>query len=213
MRVEPGCVLDDLNHHVRPHGLSFAPDISTANRATIGGMIANNSSGTHSLIHGKTIDHVLELTVLLADGSVVEMKPLDDAGWKEKCRQENLEGAGYRLVRRDGQRPDIQGGQLPVTREEPLKCELVDFVSAVRDRRPPRVTGEDGRRACAEVGERSGAEKSEPEQKRAARREAMPERETAKPAGARKGKHRTFFSCSRDRRHRKSLRRPETSSY
>jgi FAD/FMN-containing dehydrogenase/Fe-S oxidoreductase len=70
-RVEPGCVLDDLNQHVKPHGLQFAPDISTANRATIGGMVANNSSGTHSIIHGKTIDHVLELTVLLADGRVV----------------------------------------------------------------------------------------------------------------------------------------------
>ena len=55
---------------LKPHGLQFAPDISTANRATIGGMIANNSSGTHSVIHGKTIDHVLELQVVLADGSV-----------------------------------------------------------------------------------------------------------------------------------------------
>jgi predicted dehydrogenase len=56
---------------------------------------------------------------------------------------------GYRLVRRDGERPDIQGGQLPVTREEPLKRELEDFVSAVRDRRQPLVTGDAGRRALA----------------------------------------------------------------
>jgi predicted dehydrogenase len=56
---------------------------------------------------------------------------------------------GYRLVRRDGKRPDIQGGQLPVTREEPLKRELEDFVSAVRDRRQPLVTGDAGRRALA----------------------------------------------------------------
>ena len=75
VRVRPGCVLDDLNQRVRPAGLQFAPDISTANRATIGGMIANNSSGTHSIIHGKTIDHVLELTVLLADGSVMDARP------------------------------------------------------------------------------------------------------------------------------------------
>jgi predicted dehydrogenase len=54
---------------------------------------------------------------------------------------------GYRLVRRDGQRPDIQGGQLPVAREEPLKRELEDFVAAVRDRRSPLVTAEDGVRA------------------------------------------------------------------
>jgi predicted dehydrogenase len=54
---------------------------------------------------------------------------------------------GYRLVRRDGERPAIQGGKLPVTREEPLKRELEDFVRAVREQRPPLVTGEDGLRA------------------------------------------------------------------
>ena len=54
---------------------------------------------------------------------------------------------GYRLLRREGQRPEIQGGKLPVTREEPLKRELTDFVRAVREKRRPVVTGEDGRRA------------------------------------------------------------------
>ena len=54
---------------------------------------------------------------------------------------------GYRLLRREGQRPEIQGGKLPVTREEPLKRELTDFVRAVREKRKPVVTGEDGRRA------------------------------------------------------------------
>ena len=56
---------------------------------------------------------------------------------------------GYRLKRRDGQRPEIQGGQLPVAREEPLKREIEDFVGAVRDKRAPLVSGEDGRRALA----------------------------------------------------------------
>ncbi len=56
---------------------------------------------------------------------------------------------GYRLKRREGQRPEIQGGKLPVTREEPLKRELEDFVRAVRDRRRPLVNGDDGRRALA----------------------------------------------------------------
>jgi len=56
---------------------------------------------------------------------------------------------GYRLKRREGQRPEIQGGQLPVTREEPLKREIEDFVGAVRDKRAPLVSGEDGRRALA----------------------------------------------------------------
>jgi predicted dehydrogenase len=56
---------------------------------------------------------------------------------------------GYRLVRRDGERPDIQGGQLPIARDEPLRRELADFVAAVRDRRPPLVTADAGRRALA----------------------------------------------------------------
>jgi FAD/FMN-containing dehydrogenase/Fe-S oxidoreductase len=99
-RVEPGCVLDDLNAAAKPLGLQFAPDISTSNRATIGGMVANNSSGTHSVIHGKTIDHVLELTVLLADGSTVKLRPLDDAGLEAKCRQSDLEGRCHAVVRR-----------------------------------------------------------------------------------------------------------------
>ena len=65
VRVEPGCVLDDLNRALKPHRLLFAPDVSTSNRATIGGMIANNSSGARSVLYGKTIDHVLELKTVL----------------------------------------------------------------------------------------------------------------------------------------------------
>jgi FAD/FMN-containing dehydrogenase/Fe-S oxidoreductase len=99
-RVQPGCVLDDLNHEVRPLGLQFAPDISTANRATIGGMVANNSSGARSVIYGKTIDHVLELKVVLADGSVVNCGPLDGRALDTKCSQPDLEGSCYRVVRR-----------------------------------------------------------------------------------------------------------------
>ena len=99
-RVQPGCVLDDLNLHVRPHGLQFAPDISTSNRATVGGMIANNSSGTHSVIHGKTGDHVLELKVLLADGTRAHLRPLDEAKLRAACARRDLEGEAYRLVRR-----------------------------------------------------------------------------------------------------------------
>jgi FAD/FMN-containing dehydrogenase/Fe-S oxidoreductase len=99
-RVEPGCVLDDLNLALKPHGLQFAPDISTSNRATIGGMIANNASGTHSIIHGKTLDHVLKLRVLLSDGSATNVEPLGPAELAARTGQQNLEGEGYRLIRR-----------------------------------------------------------------------------------------------------------------
>jgi FAD/FMN-containing dehydrogenase len=66
-RVEPGIVLDELNAQLAPLGLRFAPDISTASRATIGGMMSNNSCGARSVLYGKTIDHVLEQTVVLSD--------------------------------------------------------------------------------------------------------------------------------------------------
>src|SRR5262249_36945976 len=80
--------------------LQFAPDISTSNRATLGGMVANNSSGTHSVIHGKTIDHVLELKVLLADGRTLHARPLTDAELRAKLSQRDLEGEAYRTVSR-----------------------------------------------------------------------------------------------------------------
>lgn len=97
-RVQPGCVLDDLNHHVRPLGLQFAPDISTSNRATIGGMIANNSSGTHSLIHGKTIDHVEELYVVLADGTKIYTLEVFDRELHQFLQATGREADCYRLV-------------------------------------------------------------------------------------------------------------------
>ncbi len=77
VRVEPGIVLDELNAQLAPMGLRFAPDISTASRATIGGMMANNSSGARSVLYGKTIDHVIEMEVALSDGSVVTFKEID----------------------------------------------------------------------------------------------------------------------------------------
>src|SRR6478752_1485715 len=75
-RVEPGVVLDELNAQLAPLGLRFAPDISTASRATIGGMMANNSAGARSVLYGKTIDHVLEQEVMLADGSVAHFREI-----------------------------------------------------------------------------------------------------------------------------------------
>ena len=99
VRVEPGVVLAELNQHLQPHGLQLPLDLSTANRATIGGMVANNSSGTRSIIYGTTIDYVMELKVLLADGSVVTMGPLEPSELEAKYRQTELEGAIYRRVR------------------------------------------------------------------------------------------------------------------
>src|SRR3954447_12234921 len=94
-RIEPGVVLDELNAHLQPLRLRFAPDISTASRATVGGMVANNSSGARSVLYGKTIDHVLELTVALSDGSVVQFREIPRG---ESPQGETLEAACYRTV-------------------------------------------------------------------------------------------------------------------
>jgi FAD/FMN-containing dehydrogenase/Fe-S oxidoreductase len=100
VRVEPGIVLDDLNAVLKPYGLWLPLDISTSDRATIGGMISNNSSGTRSVVYGKTLDYVLELTAVLADGSVVEMRPLAEPELSAKCAQPDREGDCCRTVRR-----------------------------------------------------------------------------------------------------------------
>ena len=69
VRVQPGVIRDDLNHYLRPFGLFFGPETSTANRAMIGGMVGNNSCGLHSIVWGSVRENLLELNVLLSDGS------------------------------------------------------------------------------------------------------------------------------------------------
>ena len=98
-RVEPGIVLDELNAALRPHALRFAPDISTASRATLGGMMANNSAGARSVIYGKTIDHVLEQQVVLSDGSLVHFGPVDADTFAARSLGDSLEARCYREVR------------------------------------------------------------------------------------------------------------------
>ena len=100
--VEPGIVLDELNAHLKPHRLHLPLDLSTSNRATIGGMIANNSAGTRSVIYGKTIDYVESLEVVLADGSIAHLGPLAGGDLQAKLARQDREGAAYRTVQRLG---------------------------------------------------------------------------------------------------------------
>ena len=74
VRVQPGVVRDELNTELKPFGLHFAPDPATGNRANIGGMIGTNSSGVRSIVYGKTIDHVLEVKLLLSTGEIIHCK-------------------------------------------------------------------------------------------------------------------------------------------
>ncbi len=80
-RVQPGVVRDELNAEIAKHGLLFAPDPATASRANIGGMVGNNSSGTKSIIWGKTVDHVLETKLLLSNGDVVSFQDETKEEW------------------------------------------------------------------------------------------------------------------------------------
>lgn len=98
--VQPGVVRDQLNVVVKEYGLHFAPDPATTSRATIGGMIANNSSGTKSIKYGKTIDHILGLKVLLMDGTLLYLDELTLEGYEAKCIQNNREGEIYRSFRK-----------------------------------------------------------------------------------------------------------------
>jgi FAD/FMN-containing dehydrogenase/Fe-S oxidoreductase len=96
--VEAGVVQDQLNRAAAPHGLMFGPDTSTSNRATIGGMIGNNSAGSGSIRYGMTIDHIRELDVVLADGSRVRLDSADKAEWARRATLPALEGTIYRQL-------------------------------------------------------------------------------------------------------------------
>ena len=97
-RVEPGVVLDDLNAMLRPHNLRFAPDVSSASRATVGGMMANNSSGARSVVYGKTIDHVREQHVVLSDGQLARFRPLTPEQLAAAQTGDSIEARAYRAI-------------------------------------------------------------------------------------------------------------------
>lgn len=95
-RVQPGVVQDDLNRAAGRHELMFGADTSTSNRATLGGMIGNNSSGTHSVRFGTTRDHVRALQAVLADGTRVRLEPVSDPERARRAQLGTAEGAIYR---------------------------------------------------------------------------------------------------------------------
>lgn len=84
VRVGPGVVLDNLNNFLRAHGCVFGPDVATSSRATLGGMIANNSSGAHTPAYGTTADYISELEVVLADGQIAMVGPGHDTLRKQR---------------------------------------------------------------------------------------------------------------------------------
>src|SRR4029453_2425770 len=85
-----GVVLDLLNDFLRPHGFCFGPDVATSSRATLGGMIANNSSGARCPVYGTTADHVISLEVVMADGRIEKIGPMHESLCSERAEIENL---------------------------------------------------------------------------------------------------------------------------
>jgi FAD/FMN-containing dehydrogenase/Fe-S oxidoreductase len=98
VRVQAGVVKDQLNAALAEHGLFFSPELSTSNRATIGGMISTDASGQGSCLYGKTSDHVLELTSVLLDGTVWTSRPLEDQELQKVQHRVDLVGVVHRLV-------------------------------------------------------------------------------------------------------------------
>ncbi|WP_158542243.1 FAD-binding and (Fe-S)-binding domain-containing protein [Lujinxingia litoralis] len=100
VRVQPGVVLDELNRYLAPHGLFFGPDTSTSNRCMIGGMIGNNSCGSHSILYGNTMAHVLELGVVFADASFERVGAWSPEGLRDRMHQSDRLGEALRVLDR-----------------------------------------------------------------------------------------------------------------
>ncbi|MBZ9610988.1 D-2-hydroxyglutarate dehydrogenase YdiJ [Rheinheimera maricola] len=98
VRVQAGVIKDQLNAFLKPHGFFFAPDLSTSNRATIGGMINTDASGQGSLVYGKTSDHVLALKTVLIDGNVLKTHKMATFEAEHRAEQANSIGRIYRQV-------------------------------------------------------------------------------------------------------------------
>jgi FAD/FMN-containing dehydrogenase/Fe-S oxidoreductase len=99
VRVQAGVVKDQLNAALKPFGLFFAPDLSTSNRATIGGMIATDASGQGSCEYGKTRDHVLELDTVLLGGERLTSRPVSEEELDALCARDGVTGQAYRTAR------------------------------------------------------------------------------------------------------------------
>ena len=98
VRVQAGVIKDQLNAFLKPYGFFFAPDLSTSNRATIGGMINTDASGQGSLVYGKTSDHVLALKTVLIDGNVLKTHKMATFEAEHRAEMPNSIGRIYRQV-------------------------------------------------------------------------------------------------------------------
>jgi FAD/FMN-containing dehydrogenase/Fe-S oxidoreductase len=108
VRVQPGVVLDQLNLQLRSLGLQFGPDPASSNRAALGGIVANNSTGSHSILYGMTADHLMETDVILADGSIAQFGFMDLDDINAKVAGENFESQLYQKTFNLVSDPDLR---------------------------------------------------------------------------------------------------------
>ncbi|MXZ17238.1 MAG: FAD-binding protein [Rhodothermaceae bacterium] len=106
VRAEPGLVLDQLNNSIAPTGLQFGPDPASSNRAALGGIVSNNSTGSHSICYGMTADHILNMNVVLSDGSQVYLGPLEMEELRKKAQRSGAEGRIYQGMTELTQSPE-----------------------------------------------------------------------------------------------------------
>jgi len=117
VRVQPGVILDELNAELAQHGLHFAPDPATGNRATIGGMMGNNSSGTKSIVYGKTSDHVLEARVLLSDGTILNFEELSLDDYRRRAESKTVDPREVKIL--DGFKKIINDNSREIEKQFP----------------------------------------------------------------------------------------------
>ena len=98
VRVEAGVIKDQLNQYLKPYGYFFAPELSTSNRATLGGMINTDASGQGSLAYGKTSDHVLGVRAVLTGGDILDTHPMPVALAETLAKEQSASGRIYRTV-------------------------------------------------------------------------------------------------------------------
>ena len=98
VRAEAGVIKDQLNAYLKPYGYFFAPELSTSNRATLGGMINTDASGQGSLVYGKTSDHVLGLRSVLLNGDLLDTAPLPVSEARRCAQEESVAGELYRTT-------------------------------------------------------------------------------------------------------------------
>lgn len=118
VRVQPGVIRDELNMFLKPYGLFFGPETSTANRAMIGGMVGNNSCGSNSVVYRSTREHLLEVHALLSDGSETVFTELSTDAFHTKCEQDDFEGSIYKNTR---SLLSNYGNQVEIRKEFPKK--------------------------------------------------------------------------------------------